>query len=276
MKNELDVRAALKRAAEPAEREVAPAIETLVPLGRRRRRVRVASMVLAALGLVAAVLGSLVLVNQAFRSPASAPAVGHDDTVDRGTYLLSDFEVTYPYQPRGADAPDDTLAGVRFAAAWSTDLFPGHADCRLILRDASGDVVGTLPFGLDLTRTPFSLAPHTVEVSAPPDSADGSCEHGVYPPGPGYTFTDMQVRPDPHEEGSSSISFTVQWATGVFPSLRLCETHVSAIDGREITHPVGMSLGQEGKRITLRAPIPPEQVKDAWITCSELRGPDPG
>jgi hypothetical protein len=168
MKNELDVRAALKRAAEPAEREIPPAIDALLPLGRRRRRVRMASMVLAAVGLIAAVLGSLVLVNQAFRSPASAPADGNEDSADRGTYLLSDFAVTYPYQPRGADAPDDTLAGVRFTAAWSTDLFPGHADCRLILRDASGDVVGTLPFGLDLTRTPFSLSPHTVEVSAPP------------------------------------------------------------------------------------------------------------
>jgi hypothetical protein len=276
MKNELDVSAALKRAAEPAEREVPPALETLVPLGRRRRRVRMASMVLAGLGLVAAVLGSLVLVNQAFRSPPPAPADGHEDSVDRGTYLLSDFEVTYPFQPRGADAPDDTLAGVRLTAAWSTDLFPGDAECRLILRDASGDVVGSAPVRLGLTRTPFSLSPQTVEVSAPPASAGGSCEHGVYPPGPGYTFTDMQVRTDSHEEGWSSISFVVHWASGVFPSFRPCETHVSATDGREITHSVGMSIGQEGKEITLRAPIPPDQVKDAWITCTELRSPDPG
>ncbi len=128
------------------------------------------------------------------------------------TYILSDFEIHYPYRAvdhmdgldrdqqkfcrspsRQRDCEELTdHAGFSYQWRWSGDRFPGELDCWVQLFTESGELVGEETFGLsglEPQSRPGSNHVVAVEVSAEPVSAKAACEESRYDAGEGYRFT---------------------------------------------------------------------------------------
>ncbi len=279
-----DLRDALARAATNLDPPPAR-LDVAINRGHKRVVVRMMGNVVAGSVVLGAVVGSVLLLQSGFhKGPVLPASEGH---IHRGvpissppassspdTYLLSEFRVEYPDEHgAGSASPDMARAGVTFNARWSGSRFPGNVWCSIVLKDASGAVVGTSRF-LASYDTPTAVAPPvTVDVSAAPASADGSCESGTYVAGPGYTFDNLRVEANTQDtiQGQSAITFTAHWATpGVDPSERTCALNVLSTDGQTQTSAFGYEA-PDGTDATFGAAVPPDQVKDAWVTCTELK-----
>ncbi len=241
-------------------------------MGTRMIRLRtpvVAAIVLAGSFWAGANLASGLLLGR-FSPFGIAEAQGASGT---DSYSVSSFHIQYPFVVAAGTSPDMARAGVTFNARWSGSRFPGNVWCSIVLKDASGAVVGTSRF-LASYDTPTAVAPPvTVDVSAAPASADGSCESGTYVAGPGYTFDNLRVEANTQDtiQGQSAITFTAHWATpGVDPSERTCALNVLSTDGQTQTSAFGYEA-PDGTDATFGAAVPPDQVKDAWVTCTELK-----
>jgi len=229
------------------------------------------SRTLAAVAVVLSIgsLAGVTAANLVFRGRASL-LVGEAKAATTGeTYLLSDFAVEYPYVPLDPrDAPDPTRAGVSFTAVWSGDTFPGEAPCVVTLRDDTGEVVGSIEFPASFASEPATPV-FPVEVSDQPVAADGSCEQGRYEPGPGYTFDDLTVEPS-DQAGFTTLRFVAHWATQAHPNWRSCEFRVTLTDGSSLVHEFGFSA-PDGTVHEEYARVSPDQVKDAIVTCQEVK-----
>lgn len=287
MRTEEELRAALGRAVELIEREPIPPVEAVVRRGRKRFAIRMASGALGAALLAGGILGSIVMLGRGFH-PASVPADGSDGSTesvlnDGPTYILSDFRIMYPYQPvdgRGQpieSASDPSRAGVSYTVTWSESAYPATAWCRVALSDGSGAVVGSERFLLSSPEPTWEQPWFTaVAVSAEPLLADGSCEPGQgYPAGAGYTFEDVRVIPsDSGGVGWSTIVATARWATPHHPDWRACEVRVILRDGRTETFDAGTLSAPDGQEVEFEVSVPPDQIEQASITCSELEAPE--
>lgn len=237
----------------------------------QQRRWVVGACVLTASYLLGAGVGYSTVRDSSFTGTQRAEAA------TGATYLLSGFEILYPYTPtpRGsppaADAPADaSRAGVGFTATWAGSEFPGEVWCEVALADRAGNAVGTQRF---LAAYPSQLAnpPYLpVEVSSPAVSASGSCEDGVHVPGPGYSFSNLEVRPAARA-GWSTVGLTAQWVDDVNPSWRSCVLTTTLGDGTIIRSEFGFA-GADGTRVTQDVPASTGNVRDASIACSEVKG----
>lgn len=109
---------------------------------RRRRELRHRSgrIASAAVVLTALVLGMSALLNlQGNRAPAS-PA---------SPYVIQDMFVSSTTVPWLQGAP--TTVGVTYKPAWSSDQYPGPADCTFAIRDGQGTVLGSATGVVDST-----------------------------------------------------------------------------------------------------------------------------
>ncbi len=218
------------------------------------------------LGLVVSAEGLL-----ASGRPAAA-AAGVD------TYVLTDFDVAYPYVPGPRDATatgdtegigDPTSAGVTFTARWSGSSFPGQSTCHVSVYDPAGLEVGQAEF-LASYATPTALPPVVeVEVSGEPSTAAGTCGAGSYPPGDGYVFDNAHVD-DGREAGLAEISFDAHWVGQTAPGWRSCSIVVQLSDGERVTFDFGYHA-PDGSRFTHVVDAQPSDIVQATVACSELR-----
>jgi hypothetical protein len=129
------------------------------------------------------------------------------------TYILSDFEIYYPYRAvdhmdgldpasqeqfcrapsRQRDCEELTdHAGFTYEWRWSGDQYPGELDCWVQLFTESGELTGEQTFGLsglEPQSRPHAEHVVAVEVNAEPVSAKAECDASRYPDGEGYRFT---------------------------------------------------------------------------------------
>ena len=198
---------------------------------------------------------------------------------DSDTYLLSDFEIQYPYANPRDQVPDAGKAVVRYRSSWSSGRYPGLVGCQLTLKDASGNVVGSHIFDLssatDVLPEPVSSEP--INVSGPPASAEGLCEGASYSDGAGYSFGVPGVNRRPAAPGQATarqatISFPVTWS-GAHPGTRTCFVNVAFSDGSsERMGPFNLHLSKEGPfefSVPLHDGV---DVRDADVDCEPLRG----
>lgn len=195
------------------------------------------------------------------------------------TYLLSDFEIQYPYTDPRDQVPDASKAVVRYRSSWSNDRYPGLVGCQLTLMDASGNVVGSHTFDLssatDVLPEPVSSEP--INVSGPPASAEGFCEGGRYSSGAGYSFGAPGISRRPADPGQAArqqatISIPVGWS-GAHPGTRTCFVTVTFSDGSsDRMGPFNLHLSKEGPfefSVPLRDGV---SAQDADVECESLRG----
>lgn len=222
-------------------------------------------MVILGCGVFGIVM-ALVLRGSGDLAPASAAEPG---------YLLRSFEITYPYDdPRIHVGRDSKTADVSFGVTWASGRYPGNVSCEIVLRDEAGQEVGRLPFELD-NATDGSRAPSMrIDVSAPPNSAEGSCGSANYDSGPGYIFSDLISKTrsgGPGEMDGTRLSFDVEWARGssVDPGMRTCYLDVIRRGGsQDAARRLDVNIG-EGRQILI-VPGNPESVEDASVACGPL------
>lgn len=197
---------------------------------------------------------------------------------DSDTYLLSDFEIEYPYTDPREQVPDSNEAVVWYRSTWSNGRYPGMVPCQLTLKDASGSVVGTHTFELSSATDvlPELVSSEPIKVSGPPVTAEGFCEAGSYSRGPGYAFGPPAVSRRPAAPGQqaseqASISFPVSWSGSQHPGTRRCYVTVTFSDGRsERMGPFNLHLSKEGP-FEFNVPLAEGQgVEDADVDCEAL------
>ncbi len=238
----------------------------LLPIVRRARLRGWRTRVVAA--CVAVVLGGALIVSLRALLPLGSGKTGPAGGT-RDTYLLSNFEVQYPYMGPGGDWPEDpTKAGVLFAAQWSGTDFPGEAQCTLHVFDAGGRELGSLPFGLqNLVPVVPVWDAHALAVpveGGTPTSASGSCGPGVKPTGD-YVFTNLRV-----EDGRVVVD--VSWGGGRPPGEAWCVLTFRLISGEIRTE--RFTLGAPEGEVDLGRPALPGWTP-IGIECEPFTGQPP-
>ncbi len=184
--------------------------------GRHAKRRRVAGVTALVLAVaVGAVYGAAELMGRGAQvneiDAADHAGDGEFTPAENGdqTYILSGFEIYYPYravdhidgldpdqQERFCRAPSRERdceeltdhAGFSYQWRWSGDRFPGQLDCWVQLFTKSGELTGEQTFGLSgLEPQSRPVGDHLVpvEVSAEPASAKAGCEGSRYDDGEG-------------------------------------------------------------------------------------------
>ncbi len=195
----------------------------LLPIVRRARLRGWRTRVVAA--CVAVVLGGALIVSLRALLPLGSGKTGPAGGT-RDTYLLSNFEVQYPYMG-------------------------GEAQCTLHVFDAGGRELGSLPFGLENLMPVVPLwDAHALAVPVEGDtpvSASGSCGPGVKPTGD-YVFTNLRV-----EDGRVVVD--VSWGGGRPPGEAWCVLTFRLISGEIRTE--RFTLGAPEGEVDLGGPALP-------------------
>jgi hypothetical protein len=247
-----------------------PDLSGVVRAGKRAKRRRSAMVAATTVMLVASAgLGATALIDSA---PRRAEIESADHTGDGNftpaqegepTYILTDFEIYYPYRAvdhmdgldptsqeqfcrapsRQRDCEELTdHAGFTYEWRWSSDQYPGELDCWVQLFTESGDLAGEQTFGLSgLEPQSRPHADHVVpvEVSAEPTSAKAGCEGSRYGDGEGYRFTyrgwEPYVPPTPPGEAPPPDRVRLLWDAEVLDEhadSRLCRMTIWFGSGR--------------------------------------------
>lgn len=176
--------------------------------------------------LVASGAGIKTVLESSQRIPPSVVEVG-DQSGDgkflpaqegEVTYLLSDFEIHYPYRAvdhiQGMEAGSERRerycsttpssceiradhAGVSYRWQWATSKYPGDVDCQIRLYADDGSLVGSAVTQLSGLQ-PESRGRRSVlsiEVSGDPATAEGECEASRYRAGQGWRVTFVRAEP---------------------------------------------------------------------------------
>lgn len=222
------------------------------------------------------------------------------------TYLLSDFEIHYPYvavdhmqgmskkhngqrRKQYCALPSRSSqcekqwdeAGFSYAWRWSMDRFPGDVDCRVRLFTKDGQLAGQTVFGLSGLESASRENQRTVvpvPVTERPTRATAECEAGVYEEGPGFEVTFVRAEtydrspasdPGPPDERIRLI-FEVKDVTEHGADTRMCRAKLWFESGKVI----------EGDNFTLGAAPGPlefetgypasDPIVDAEMTCDTL------
>lgn len=220
-----------------------------------------------------AALGAGTLATQLLPSEELGRANAAGDT-----YLLGEFKIQYPYADDRTGEPDTDRAGVSYVSRWSGSDYPGTANCFLELKDASGSVVGTLPFTLSsLSRVAEPTPFQSLKVSGPPTSARGGCEPGLYEERAGYVFDQARVEQATNPETGKPIPdrakvlFGVNWRGDSNPSARTCTATITLEDDSVIDYgPFDVQLN-DGSTLPIQvADHGPEEIRGGRVTCGPL------
>lgn len=198
-------------------------------------------------------------------------------TIAQGdTYVLSDFDIVYPYDdPRQDIPPSDRAAEVSFSTRWPQSGYPGEAQCELTLSDAQGLVVGTLTFDLISATNGSRAVPMVVPVSGVPVSAEASCHdlfdntssRGYVVTGPTRASAVADSSPGSDSPNRTQLTFQVTWQeTGSEPDFRTCRLMVKRVDGT-LDPPTRFNLLSGDGEVTLVIEGSPASVADANVTC---------
>lgn len=151
------------------------------------------------------------------------------------TYLLSDFQIQYPYVDVNSnhlgDEEDPSRVGVQFVTEWAGGEYPGVAICEVRALNEAGNVIGSVvadveslvPIGGPEGWTPIA-------VSEAPSSLASTCEAGKRASlDAGYVFSNATVEAG---EGSVRVVADIGWRTREAPGTQACSA-VLVADGAE-------------------------------------------
>lgn len=223
------------------------------------------------------------------------------------TYLLSEFEIYYPYvavdhmqrmSKHNAQRRKEYCAlpgrssqcekrwdeaGFTYAWRWSTDQFPGDVDCQVQLYTRNGEIAGETVFGLsglESTSRPNFRHVVPVPVTERPTRATAECEAGVYEEGPGFDVTFVRAEPytptyvggEESPEERIRLIFEVDDVTEHGADTRMCRLKLWFQSGKVL----------EGDSFTMAARPGPlefetgypatDPIVDAEMMCDTLRG----
>jgi hypothetical protein len=201
--------------------------------------------------IVGAFGASLVagLAVAAFSSGMSSKEVGAPAAPGQPTYLLSDFQLQYPYidvtSNHLGDEEDPSRVGVRFRSEWAGGEYPGVAVCEIQALNEDGNIVGSVVADVESlvpSAAPAGWTP--IAVSEEPTSFASTCEAGRRAPlDAGYTFSNATVESD---EGSIRLVADIGWQTNDAPGTQAC-TATLATDG--VQHSVDFTLDAPPERL---------------------------
>ena len=294
----------LERAA--AEPRGTVDVDAIVRRGRAKRRLRYATWGAAAVILLPAVAFGAANLARNEAAPRPDPA-HHEDGVfvpaddNDVTYILSDFLILYPFREadqmfgsqKQADAwCEKTIlagrcrvrhdrAGVAMRWSWSSSRFPGNVECRTTLYDEHGTIVGKEIWNLSSAQRVQPLPGHPVgrrgfavpiEVDGEPVRADGSCEAGQYPGGPGVevTFAGTKERESP-AGGSYQVMLFDAKQLDEHSDLQMCRLTVRFENGKVERTRFGTNQGEGRWEVPTEHPTS-ERIEDASIKCRAYRG----
>ena len=286
-----------------------PDVREVTQQGRwmRWRRTAIVAGVLVVV-LVASGIGVKSVLESSQRIPPSVVEVGGHSgdgnfvPADEGepTYLLSDFEIHYPYRaidhmqkmepgserreqycsarPSRCEVLADH-AGVSFRWRWATLNYPGDLDCEIRLYDDSGSLVGSAIMGLSglepQSRGAGAVIP--IEVSTEPVRVEGGCEGSRYESGPGWRITFVRAEPYTPSHGSSDappeerirLIFDVE-ELGEHTDSRMCRMTVWFESGRVKRGEFTTNSGKVFENMETAYPAS-DPVTDAKIVCGAIK-----
>ena len=186
----------------------------------------------AAAFLAAAVIGLAAVVVAQAGGGVEPAAPGEP------TYLVT--TVTVSQVTEAAHAGPQAL--VSHVMAWSSNEFPGYAQCRAEVFDASGALIGAQEFGS------FSLLPaapqSTLEVPVGQGSAATAnvfCGKAERPSeSAGYEISEATVA---GTEEDPRLTLGVKWTTDEPPLYQACTATLLRLDGSTATYEFGLSVG---------------------------------
>lgn len=189
------------------------------------------------------------------------------------SYHLEEMTVEYPYIAEDGAANGST-ASVSYSVRWTSESYPGPAECNIVLYDAIGNVVGEQAVEVS-TATAASRRREDmpVAVSGVPVRAEGGCAAGSNVRGPGYTFRHIQTLPEQASAGRShaAIMFQSTRASERAPGQRRCNLEVMHDDGsRETYGPITVYIADPEGLVEFEVPVPAESVSGSQLTCGDM------
>lgn len=171
----------------------------------------------------------------------------HFDGAEAGdpTYLIS--ELTF------ADASDTAIL-VSMSTRWSTEEYPGIAQCRALAFDADGHVRGEKDFSVQSVRPTSSLSsmPMDVDDGNAVNKVTAECAQATQPSGDArYMITSTRLAMDTDDDGDARMSFDVGWATDEPPLLQACTALIRDVAGVDAEYTFDLSVGPGPSYINL-------------------------
>ena len=190
------------------------------------------------------------------------------------TYRLSEFSITYPFPPdlTGSSPADTEHVGISYRADWVGRVFPGKAECEVMLKASNGETVGTWYFTLTSVEPRAHVGQSAVEVTGEPTAVIPVCARSVPPTETGatYRFSDTRVEPAEGPGDDARIVGTIETEGGDEPGTHRCTAKVILADGS--TQPLNFNLTSgSGETLIVLLPKELETARSASITCEALR-----
>lgn len=186
------------------------------------------------------------------------------------TYVLSDFDVQYPYIDRTPKVlggiEDIGRAGVRYTTSWAGRDYPGVATCRVEAHDSSGNLMGSFVGDVEsLVPVAKGEAWTPLEATEMPSTITAECEAGRLPgPGAGYEFTAPEIVRG--ELGSLQLVADVSWKTEESPGTASCSAGLRTSAGGFKTLDFTLSAPQ-GRLTVVLIPESLEGASVEDLTC---------
>lgn len=243
--------------------------QTVVPnepsLGRRLGVIAFAAVIaFASFAMIA------VAFREAGQTPGSDASPSSGMVESGGSYVLSDLSVRF--LPRGPDSPfpdeDRTpVAFVPYRWSWTTETFPGEAQCEVHLFAKSGALVTVYETGFGAFE-PTGEGRFGIEVSdGVPVRAVAQCGPGMVFAGSSYVFSDLRIEGD-------QVFGDVGWSSGTPVGYSACAVLIIEPGGEGTIKTFGLSVGQgTDMPITphILGSVPPASVPE--IRCEQYRSP---
>lgn len=283
--------------------EGTPDLRPVIAHGKRTRIVRYAG---TAIGMVAiasvATFAAMNIDLGGTDEPRPVRPVTHEDGVfvpaepGEPTYLLSGFDIRYPYariddmprvdgdpnlrdrfcSARPDDCKSEGQAAFLYEYDWSTDEYPGAVDCKVVLYAKTGDQVAEEIWGLTALE-PHSRGPSllVVQVTGEPHSAEASCEAGTFDPNPAYRFT--YAGSEPYDPGQGlperlRLTFDVeQLNDNEHPGTDTCALSITFEDGEVVSGSFTRSGSVEDPWEFETGHPASRPIEDATLVCNPMR-----
>lgn len=205
-------------------------------------------------------------------------ARGEDDLVPAApgepSYSLSVDGITYPFVetlPDGRRKVDPARAGVVLGIRWTSEAFPGEAECEITFTDGEGRVTDTVRFNLG-SLTPDAVHDSSFTVSRAPAAATAICAAASRPAASADPWSISNVTIERDEQGPPLLVGEIRWNGGAYPGWAACSAQLVMGDGTTRAFEFNMDM-PEGKRVL--AILPPDLL-DARsadeVTCLPFTG----
>lgn len=158
---------------------------------------------------------------------------------------------------------------VSYDMAWLGNEFPGYAQCRAEVFDASGALIGAQDF--ERVSLLPSATRRTLEVPVGQGSAATAnvlCGKAVRPPdSAGYEISEATVS---GTEEDPRLLLSVKWTTDEPPLYQACTATFRRIDGSTATYEFGLSVGPGEAEVLLTPGFHDAVVLD--VSCAPFTG----